>query len=519
MNDRSRTRFAWIVTTVFLLVVAVGLQFFTDFYHHEDSDSIIYSIMSYTHVTLFDWGQDRLLSFAPFIVGFIKNPSANLVALTTIFLAMAFSTPFLVGKILDLRSPVLFGFAAIAFLFPFDGYFWFEQCVVPYSESFFLVCVSLLATRKSLSADRRTTAAAYAAVAAFFLVVAYEVAQPGLAIYAVWACYLLLSTIRAHVDGDEAILKLDRFRIASRRFRDIILLTLCAFCIFSLIQYRTNQSKDILNTPMELTMQMSMVARGILTSSLHVVHFYVASRVGLALTFWGTVAMVAYLAYKRQYVVLRNAALLFALPAAAIAVTLCSLIFVVTNQFHQRYLCDPIFLLAFGAAYLLVSILDRFPVVIRREPALTALLALLAVVDVYADFHVTRFETPAERIAEIVPASAEMRLIDDADGITGNYWRIWPAVWLENAWGRSRFVGVAQRTGYNYPRLLDPAQEARGLTLIAYNDDKSAQLCLRICLELVSAPRRNYGSLVIITTGPYTYQPAELQLRLEERGG
>jgi len=514
MNDTQRTKFYSAILIVFLATIGIGLQFFTNFYHHEDSDSIIYSIMSYTHVTLFDWGQDRLLSFAPFVVSFIKNPSGNLVALSALMLLMAFSLPFLVAFVLNIRRPTLFGFASIFFLLPFNAYFWFEQCVVPYSESFFLVCVSLLATKRALKSQSLPATAAYALVAAFLLLVSYEVAQPALAIYLVWSIYMLASKVRIDGAGDQFIVSLDQFRGAARNFLVILAFIIVAFATFGVFQYRADVRTDILNTPMDVTIRAADIARALLTCSLNVVRYYTVNSWALAATFWCGVAMIVLLLVKQCSGILRKGLYLFGLPAAIIALTMSSLKFVALNDFHQRYFIDPVFLIAYGMAFLLASIFDKLPNWDRREPAVVVALAALAIATVFVDFQPRAFATPARRIGEIVQGSDEMRRIHQADGIMGDYWRIWPAVWLENSWGRKGFLGVGQRTGYNFPRLLDPKQQEKGITLLAYKDDKSANYCMGVCFHLSTVPGQSSGRFRIIKMGSFTYEPPEFQLRM-----
>jgi len=197
-----------------------------------------------------------------------------------------------------------------------------------------------------------------------------------------------------------------------------------------------------------------------------------------------------------------------------IALTMSSLLFVASNGFHQRYFIDPIFLLAYGMAFLFVSIFDKLPKWDRREPAVVAALAALAMATVFVDFQPRAFETGAQRVAEIVPGARELRDIHQADGFIGDYWRIWPAVWLENAWGRKEFIGVGQRTGYNFPRLLRPSEQDKGIVLVGYRDDKSVNTCLNICFHLASAPQQSTSRFRIIKIGAFTYEPAELQLRM-----
>jgi len=63
-----------------LLLVLLFSSYTVNHYSPEflNADVLINSIMSLQHVTLFYWGQDRLVNILPFLASCIKNPQANL---------------------------------------------------------------------------------------------------------------------------------------------------------------------------------------------------------------------------------------------------------------------------------------------------------------------------------------------------------------------------------------------------------------------------------------------------------
>jgi glucan phosphoethanolaminetransferase (alkaline phosphatase superfamily) len=61
-NKSKIGRSEWALLIPFFLILCIGLQFFSNFHKYQNADSLMFSIMSYTKVTLFYWGQDRMLS-------------------------------------------------------------------------------------------------------------------------------------------------------------------------------------------------------------------------------------------------------------------------------------------------------------------------------------------------------------------------------------------------------------------------------------------------------------------------
>lgn len=113
--------------TIFCLAVLTVLRFAPE---QVDADVLMNTIMSLQHMTLYYWGQNRLINILPCVVAFIKNPAWNLVCVlclsSAIFYYFLYALVVAAAKILHRRNAFLeyttFLMLATAFIVAFRDY-------------------------------------------------------------------------------------------------------------------------------------------------------------------------------------------------------------------------------------------------------------------------------------------------------------------------------------------------------------------------------------------------------------
>jgi hypothetical protein len=156
----------WVLILAALGLSPLGLNWLAPPDLNFDGDVLLQAIMSTQKVTLFYWGQDRFLSFYPFILSWITDIKLNLLA-HMILMGMAY---FLLLELISDTCAKLFSpdrrgsFRAIMFCFFVlvslivlgrGGLFAFAYAAQPYSTSFLFLgwAVTLLLKRKNVATD------------------------------------------------------------------------------------------------------------------------------------------------------------------------------------------------------------------------------------------------------------------------------------------------------------------------------------------------------------------------------
>jgi hypothetical protein len=129
-----------------------------------NADTILQSVMSLQNVTLYYWGQNRLLNILPFITSLISDPSTNLASilfLTSLsFYGFLYLLSYLLSAILDVKdsnsiATKVFVIFTVAFIFIFKTHAIYEIAIgqIAYSLSaLLLISASLIFYSKKLAA-------------------------------------------------------------------------------------------------------------------------------------------------------------------------------------------------------------------------------------------------------------------------------------------------------------------------------------------------------------------------------
>jgi hypothetical protein len=211
---------------------------------------------------------------------------------------------------------------------------------------------------------------------------------------------------------------------------------------------------------------------GVRTFIVNVSYYYVESAAGMIGLIIVWAVAIRMLLKKKQGAQIVKSGGIFIVPALVILFFMASLEFVKHGDYNQRYICDSLILCALFFAYLTTGFIENLALSEKVIEWIPRALAILSVVVLFISFHPRPFETPVRRIAETIPHSSELLSHKEADGIVGNYWSVWPAVWLENATGNRKFYGVTQRFTVISKGILDNYYFVKHATLLAYPGDQ-----------------------------------------------
>ena len=91
MNNHIALALVWLLIISVLTVTKVAP-------HNINADTLLQSIMSLQKLTLYYWGQNRLLNILPLAVSLIKNPTLNLAAVMVLISISFYGLLYLVSR-------------------------------------------------------------------------------------------------------------------------------------------------------------------------------------------------------------------------------------------------------------------------------------------------------------------------------------------------------------------------------------------------------------------------------------
>lgn len=139
---------------IFTAICLLYLSFFTVYKYspnYLNGDVILNSVMSLQNITLYYWGQNRLINLLPLFASFIKNPEYNLLFIlyvsALIFYIFLFVLSVLIIKISEVKNISvleLFLFLLSVFIFSFKNIAIFELTIGHIEYSFPALLISIL---------------------------------------------------------------------------------------------------------------------------------------------------------------------------------------------------------------------------------------------------------------------------------------------------------------------------------------------------------------------------------------
>ena len=406
---------AWIFVVSLLTIASVAPA-------HLNADVLINSVMSLQHVTLYYWGQNRLLNVLPALISMVGNPAANLAAVllcaTLSFFALVYlicrSVVSLAGAArLELSTLRLFVFLSSALLLTFRPAAIFEMSIghIEYSLAAALLVFSfyILALRR-----HEGGIAASLAISAIFLAVGLN---PSTVIPAVFLSVVAFAYKRK-VIIPEAVLGGG---------------ALIAFLFWSYISshYEGPSYKEF--SPAILLAGLDRVIAGLIGTLDAVWLLVFAGGVVVArfslLVLVGSAPAVDAFAYSRNAVVVFSIVWLLLFSSSA---------WVQANEFSWRYFIYILFAGVFSFATCCEDFLRRVPVILS-----------LLVVLVTASMAVAKMATPVLEFRDYaVFKAADEQAPVGGEFYAGDYWVVWPAVLREMLHGNMAY-GLAYRGSGN----------------------------------------------------------------------
>lgn len=468
MRAKEMTAGSVLAPLLAVIVFAVLLQFITRFHAMEDSDYLLISIMSYTRPTLYYWGQDQYLNLVPFLFSFLHDPETNLVAITAFHLIALLQMGAVAGAIAIPREHWLFWTLSIGFLSFLNGRFWYDACYQPYAMALFTLLLGMSLFRAADTAPKRTWRWILTAASAALALIAVQVAQPVIVPAVCWVIFLGTKESRT---GNE-----DRATGHWRRRSDAVsriglwVFFFAAFAALFLVGQRAvfAHSRPA-HRLIQVVPRQAIAALFILWRNFRA-HYAIPAKLSLLLI-GVQVAGYAVAIYARRLSVIFRSVALFLLPALLMALGMASLDWVANSQFHPRYLFPSIFLIKMNTAYLVCEAKQLWRAPRWVSSLASASLLTAALIAISLSLGLSPLESVRRRIAETFPIEPLAAAADDLDGVAGDYWKVWPAVWLLNAYGRQEVLGVTLR-GDSILDLLKARAHAKGhLRLAGYRGD------------------------------------------------
>lgn len=484
--------FAFIVVFAYTLF----LQLFTEFHNLQQGDSLLLSIMSYTKPTLYYWGQDQYLNFLPFVFSIVRDPSMNLLLMSSFQLGMLLTFSFFTCKTLNIDDIIPFGVVSLLCLALFNGYFWFELCYQPYLASFILLLVSLGLIKKT-RLTRAPKRFYYLILSALLALLAFKIAQPSIVLLFFWGImptYVLNAKEGNRLDTTIAS--------SSSEWKRIDLLFSACFVLFlllfALFDYWYLKTGNIPRRGMHLRLEPIVIWSTLKTMIHNMSQLYLAQPGYLFVLPAISLLMHTVLFVKGKYFAVRKSVMLFHLPALTIAILISSLEWVRMNLYNPRYLIFSIILMILGLSYVSIETFKLFNLRQRLKMSLVFLLILILLVVIPNRFHFSTYMTINDRILSRHEFIESVKIAKTMDGAIGNYWLVWPLVWSVNASENRDFLGVSYRS-VNIMDIINNRLATMGkLRLISYKNDQDVEGMLTTLFYNKSIKRINSGQLVII---------------------
>ena len=376
----------------------------------QNADGLLQTIMSLQHLTIFFWDQNRFANLLPLLASPITDPTANaqlqLAARVTLGLAapLLFCVPVVqngdylrVGRITLLATGLALAFAPHRFIHE-----WFIEAS-PYGTSFALAGIALLLF--DLARSRMGYSAAALRVAGLLLTITAYMVNASLVLFAV-PLFALLATVRVSPLAVE-------FGVAS-----------AVGGVVTAAAANSSEAPQIAihfgETFIGLTYYLGEFSRkpGFFLGAMLAI-FLLSVVIGKALKWPDRDGLLGY-----------GAILMATFTVGFAAISLSS--WVIANDLHPRYLV-PLYILAASLGALsienVVCCITR--ITFRSRAALCLCVAVLGLSGIRSLPRVPSDDgivDPSIRLTAAAAASELTRL--KLDGIAGDYWTVWPAIFL-----------------------------------------------------------------------------------------
>ena len=399
---------------------------------HLNADILMNSVMSVQHLTLFYWGQNRLLNVLPFLVSFISDPASNLYSVLFVSSIVYYASIFAVSKSIVRVLGCPASDAALHFVFlssfsvlVFKRVFHAEMAIghIEYSLAFFLVSgANYLEWFSNIDLWIRR------ALSMILIFVAMGVNPSILALNLIFLLIVFLYNR-----------KVDSHAVA------LIGFSICSFVAWSLIAKSFG--------PVESYSQFNpmMISEGF---GIVMGQFIGAIRWGVVFAFlclllvWRIRILITEGSLKRRSFGLEEYIVFGALLFSLIWVVLFSASkWVLMNQFLLRYFIFAVYACLVVAGLGIMAFLRRESLLIRST--IVSLFAISSVVVAY--------RKPVELLEYGMFKNIKRFGVESKGLYAGDYWVVWPAVYKDLIMGKVAY-GLAARGEENRNRVNEYVQ-------------------------------------------------------------
>jgi hypothetical protein len=451
--------------SMFFIVYTFLIQFFTRFHELQNADSILLSIMSYTKPTLFFWGQNQYLNFFPILFSFVSDPVLNLFGMSSTQIILVIFFPLMAGFLLFPGNQYGIWTISLVFMAVLNHVFWFESCYQPYVVSLSVALGGSFFLFQSMKSKRQVLKQLLLAASAFLAVIALKIAQPVIFIILIWNIYLIARD-QSLLGSENTKLDLTALRQAATQKAIWFGWFALAFILFAILENQL--CSHLVKRPMLLNLNTSQIVHTFIKMARNLLvldRYYLFSLGSILVTMIGYAVMIIH----KQFRTIAQSLILFVLPAVIIALLMSSLEWVRTNNCPSRYIFFCVYLLVLNHALLCtesVKIL-RIP---RKITVYTCILGIALIV-VFFSFHPSHLRGIRDRIGHQYGYSNEQGGEYGKDGAIGEFWKVWPYVWLKNASGSNNFIGISYRSDPIFEQILEKLKNQGHLELFGFDDE------------------------------------------------
>lgn len=446
---------------IFIIIKFIFLiQFCSEFHFLQNGDTLLLSIISTQEVTPYYWGQDRWLNLIPFVFSFVQDTELNLILITFVQFLIFFSLPFTFLNLYGIKNKYLTSTLFYIFiLLPTSRLYHFNIFTEPYIIAISLSYINLLIIKIKLVSNFKLYTKNTTSIIIFCI--SYKICQPVIFLYAFHFLFFYLKEFPEFNLKDITIFLIKK--IFSKEFMIYFFLVLITFSFVEILHYFKNIGEIIQDRKMNIILSPVYAFKSINNLFNNYDTIYEKNKVHFIVLI---ISFLIFFVKIKKRIEYNSKPLIILLCSSVTNILLFSVLeWTELNSYHPRYIIYSSVLLCLFSSVTISSIISYvFP---KRYINHISLVLLIICLLLTLIIHNPTKPISVTKRLETVMFNKSRITIDDkkVHGAIGNYWSVWPAVWLNNAYGRHDYFGVSFRA------RVSLINKKKTLLLRHYGDD------------------------------------------------
>lgn len=424
---------------IFIIIKFIFLiQFCSEFHLLQNSDTLLHSIISTQEVTPYYWGQDQWLNFIPFIFSFVQDTELNLILITLLQFLIFFSLPFTFLKLYGIKNTYLTSILFyIIILLPTSRLYHISIITESYIIAISLSFINLLIIKTKLKSDFKLYIKNTISIIIFCI--SFKICQPVIFLYAFHYLFYYIKEFSEFYLKDIIIFLTKK--IFSKEFLMFFLLVLTTFyCIQDLHNFKSI-GEVIQYRKMNIILSPGYAFKSVINLFDNYDTIYDKNKIHFIVSI---ISFLIFFLKIKKRVKCNSKPLIILLFSSVTNIILFSVLeWTELNSYHPRYILFSSVLLCLFSSVTISSIISHslskgYIYYISLFLLVICLLLTLITHNPTKPLSVTkRLKTEFFNKSRITIDSKEVH------GAIGDYWSVWPAVWINNAYGRRDYFGVS----------------------------------------------------------------------------